>query len=301
MTETQATSGTAGTSMDRAERDEAAEGSAADRAAVGRATVPAEKGKSADAPDSKDNGRGDRPPVTASARVGGGASGRAGVLTSPAPSTPDSPSTPGSGSGSSGLGSSGVASPGGGPSGVGPSATGSATPTSTRPGTAPNRPQRPAGLAPVGGGSAPVNGAPATSAGRVAEAVRSARTTVSAAAARGPRRARLFVKRVDPWSVMKFSFAVSFVMFFVLIVATAVLYLALDQMDVFSHVNSALATITSNDKDIKVTAPVIIGGAGGIGLVGVVLFTALSTLGAFVYNVCADLVGGVEVTLSEKE
>jgi hypothetical protein len=290
MTETQATSGTAGTSMDRAERDEAAEGSAADRAAVGRATVPAEKGKSADAPDPKDNGRGDRPPVTASARVGGGASGRAGVLTSPAPSTPDSPSAPGSGSGS----------PGGGPSGVGPSAAGLAPPTSTRPGTAPNRPQRPAGLAPAGG-SAPVNGAPATSAGRVAEAVRSARTTVSAAAARGPRRARLFVKRVDPWSVMKFSFAVSFVMFFVLIVATAVLYLALDQMDVFSHVNSALATITSNDKSIKVTAPVIIGGAGGIGLVGVVLFTALSTLGAFVYNVCADLVGGVEVTLSEKE
>jgi hypothetical protein len=147
-----------------------------------------------------------------------------------------------------------------------------------------------------------VNGAPpGGGAGRVAEAVRSARSTVSAAAARGPRRARLFVKRVDPWSVMKFSFAVSFVMFFVLIVATAVLYLALDQMDVFSHVNSALATITSNNKSIKVTAPVVIGGAGGIGLVMVVLFTALSTLGAFVYNVCADLVGGVEVTLSEKE
>jgi hypothetical protein len=33
----------------------------------------------------------------------------------------------------------------------------------------------------------------------------------------------------------------------------------------------------------------------------VVLFTALMTLGAFVYNVCADLVGGVEVTLAERE
>jgi Transmembrane domain of unknown function (DUF3566) len=280
MTETQATSGAAGTPMDRAERDEAAEKAAADHAAVGRATVPAEKGKSAgDGPDAKDNGRGDRPPVTASARVGAGASGRAGVLTSPvvaAPGTanPGAPNSPGS---------------------LGP---GVAPPASTRPGATP---QRPAGLATVGGASAPVNGAQATSAGRVAEAVRSARTTVSAAAARGPRRARLFVKRVDPWSVMKFSFAVSFVMFFVLIVATAVLYLALDQMDVFSHINSALATLTSNSKDVKVTAPVIIGGAGGIGLVGVVLFTALSTLGAFVYNVCADLVGGVEVTLSEKE
>ena len=290
MTETQATSGAAGTSMDRAERDEAAENAAADRAAVGRATVPADKGKSAgDGPDAKENGRGDRPPVTASARVGAGASGRAGVLTSPGPVAPGAPGSPNPGAPNS---------PG---SGSGSPGSGTAAPTSTRPGAAPNRPQRSAGLATVGGANAPVNGAPASSAGRVAEAVRSARSTVSAAAARGPRRARLFVKRVDPWSVMKFSFAVSFVMFFVLIVATAVLYLALDQMDVFSHVNSALATITSNSKDIKVTAPVIIGGAGGIGLVGVVLFTALSTLGAFVYNVCADLVGGVEVTLSEKE
>lgn len=286
MTETQATSGAAGTSMDRAERDEAADKAAADRAAVGRATVPAEKGKTAgDGSDAKDNGRGDRPPVTASARVGGSASGRAGVLTSPAPAGPGTASsTNPSASSSSGSPHSGTAAP-----------------TSTRPGVAPNRPLRPAGMATVGGAAEPLNGAPAMSPGRVAEAVRSARTTVSAAAARGPRRARLFVKRVDPWSVMKFSFAVSFVMFFVLIVATAVLYLALDQMDVFSHVNSALATITSNSKDIKVTAPVIIGGAGGIGLVGVVLFTALSTLGAFVYNVCADLVGGIEVTLSEKE
>ncbi|HEX3283839.1 MAG TPA: DUF3566 domain-containing protein [Mycobacterium sp.] len=293
MTETQATSGAAGTSMDRAERDEAAEKAAADHAAVGRATVPAEKGKPAgDGPDAKDNGRGDRPPVTASARVGGGASGRAGVLTSPAPAAPGAPGSTNQGAPQAAPNPSGSSgSPG----------SGTAAPTSIRPGVAPNRPLRPAGLATVGGSAAPVNGAPAMSPGRVAEAVRSARTTVSAAAARGPRRARLFVKRVDPWSVMKFSFAVSFVMFFVLIVATAVLYLALDQMDVFSHVNSALATITSNSKDIKVTAPVIIGGAGGIGLVGVVLFTALSTLGAFVYNVCADLVGGVEVTLSEKE
>jgi hypothetical protein len=139
----------------------------------------------------------------------------------------------------------------------------------------------------------------------VTEAVRAARATVSAAAGRGPRRARLHVKRIDPWSVMKFSFAVSFVLFVVVIVATSVLYLALDAMGVFGSVNNALADMigaTSGDATtIKITAKGIIGGAALVGLVNVVLFTALATLSAFVYNVCADLVGGIELTLAEKD
>jgi len=101
--------------------------------------------------------------------------------------------------------------------------------------------------------------------------------------------------------VMKFAFALSFVLFFVLVVATSVLYLALDAMHVFTSVNKAIADLVPGNKDVKVTAGVVIGASGAIGLVMVVLCTALSTLGAFIYNVCADLVGGIEVTLSEKE
>ena len=63
---------------------------------------------------------------------------------------------------------------------------------------------------------------------------------MAGAATRGPRRARLHLKRIDPWSVMKFSFAVSLVLFVVAIVATSVLYLALDAMDVFDSINQAL-------------------------------------------------------------
>lgn len=147
--------------------------------------------------------------------------------------------------------------------------------------------------------------AAAVGAARVSEAVRSARATVTGAASRGPRRARLHLKRIDPWSVMKFSFAVSLVLFVVAIVATSVLYLALDAMKVFDSINNAFAEVTGqaggSADAFKITAKGVIGTAVLLGAVNMVLFTALMTLGAFVYNVCADLVGGVELTLSEKE
>jgi hypothetical protein len=143
-------------------------------------------------------------------------------------------------------------------------------------------------------------------AARVANAVRGVRAAVVAGPGRGPRRARLYIKRVDPWSVMKFSFAVSFVLLVVAVVATSVLYLALDAMGVFDSVNQALAAMfSSNGADVrssfKITAKGVIFGSALLGTVNVVLFTALATLGAFIYNVCADMVGGIELTLAEKE
>jgi len=151
---------------------------------------------------------------------------------------------------------------------------------------------------------------PITGASRVTEAVRAARATVTGAAGSGRgagnRRARLHIKRVDPWSMMKFSFAVSLVLFFVAVVATSVLYLALDAMGVFDEVNKALSELVGNTGGtagggFKITAKGVVGGSALLGAVNVVLFTALATLGAFIYNVCADLVGGIELTLAEKD
>ncbi|WP_100445185.1 DUF3566 domain-containing protein [Glycomyces xiaoerkulensis] len=149
---------------------------------------------------------------------------------------------------------------------------------------------------------------PVTSSARVADAVRAARAAVSQAASRGPRRARLRLKRIDPWSVMKFSFAVSIVLFIVMVVATTVLYIALDAMGVFDTVNDMLAMLMGTNgeagvetENFRITAKGVIGAAALLGVVNMVLFTALATLGSFIYNVCADLVGGIELTLAERD
>jgi hypothetical protein len=176
-----------------------------------------------------------------------------------------------------------------------------------KPGAAPQRPaeapKRPAG-------NTAASGSAAVGAARVSEAVRSARSTVTSAAARGPRRARLNLKRIDPWSVMKFAFAVSVVLFIVVVVATSVLYLSLDAMGVWQEVNKSLQSLVSasggteaaaTGGGFRITAWGVIGTSMLIGAVNVVLFTALATLGAFIYNVCADLVGGVELTLAERD
>ena len=278
MTETQATPGAAGasTTPDGSESAESPDGAAAGRAVVGRASVGSDGGgpKFTRAPGMAPPPESPNSPMDLPAQ----------------PGVHVDPVTPG-------AGSSGRASV---PAGARLSLN-SATASAGRasPVESPT--------APISSGSARGRAAPgsAGSGGRVAEAVRNARAAVSSATSRGPRRARLFVKRIDPWSVMKFSFAVSFVLFFVAIVATAVLYLALDAMGVIDSVNKALADMIGatggKNAGFKITALGVIGVSGVLGLVNVVLFTALATLSAFIYNVCADLVGGIEVTLSEKE
>jgi hypothetical protein len=128
---------------------------------------------------------------------------------------------------------------------------------------------------------------------------------VRPSAVRGPRRARLTLRRLDPWSVLRFSFIASLALLVVFLVAVIVLYAVLAGMHVFSTINNQLHSFTSTDTSGGFHFDFSFGRVMGltltVGAVNVVLFTALATLGAFVYNIVADLVGGIEVVLAERD
>ena len=121
---------------------------------------------------------------------------------------------------------------------------------------------------------------------------------------RGPRRANLQVKRFDPWSVLKLSLVLGVALFFVWLVAVGALYAVLDGMGVWDKVNGISTDLLQGNEGSSeplISAGRVFGIAAIVGAVNIVLFSALATVGAFVYNVSADLVGGLEVTLAERE
>jgi hypothetical protein len=122
---------------------------------------------------------------------------------------------------------------------------------------------------------------------------------------RGPVRASMQIRRIDPWSTLKVSLILSVVLFFVWMIAVAFLYLVLGGMGVWSKLNSnvgdLLTSASGSTGGELVSSSTIFGGAALIGLVNIVVLTAMATVGAFIYNLTTDLVGGVEVTLADRD
>jgi amino acid permease len=106
--------------------------------------------------------------------------------------------------------------------------------------------------------------------------------------------------------VLKLAFVLSVALFFVWLVAVGVLYGVLDGMGVWDRVNGTYSEFAQNtsagsSSSPLITASRVFGIAAIIGAINIVLFTALATVGSFVYNVSADLAGGLEITLAERE
>jgi hypothetical protein len=119
------------------------------------------------------------------------------------------------------------------------------------------------------------------------------------------RQAKLRLVQVEPWSVMKASFVLSVAVGIVTVVAVGIVWSVLGAAGLWDSVNSIVRDSVGSDNGTAFQIQKYVGTSRIIGftmivaVADVVLITAIATLGAFLYNLAATLVGGVEVTFAE--
>ncbi len=170
------------------------------------------------------------------------------------------------------------------------------TPTAPAP-TAPTGEDRPV-LPPPAADQAAPQPAPAPAKKRPARASRPKRP---------PRRARLRLTRIDPWSVMKTAFLLSIALGVVTIVSVLMVWSVLGAAGVWDSINTTVRDIVGEQASTPFTIQNYLGTDRVIGftmlvaVIDVVLLTAIATLSAFLYNMAAALLGGIDITLVEDE
>lgn len=125
-------------------------------------------------------------------------------------------------------------------------------------------------------------------------------------AARGTRKARLRLSRLDPWSVMKTAFMFSIAAGIVLVVAVYAVWLVIGSSGLFASIDSIVGSVLQSPGDTTpfriedyVNTQKVMGVTAFLACIDVVIFTALATLASFLYNLAATMLGGLEVTLAE--
>ena len=121
------------------------------------------------------------------------------------------------------------------------------------------------------------------------------------------RKARLRLARVDPWSVMKTAFLLSIAFGIVTWVMVFIVWSAIGAAGVFDNINSTvqevLGTPGADPFRIQdyISTNKVMGFTTLLACADVLIITALATLGGFLYNIAASLLGGLEVTLASEE
>jgi predicted lipid-binding transport protein (Tim44 family) len=104
---------------------------------------------------------------------------------------------------------------------------------------------------------------------------------------------RLTIKRLDPWSVLKFSILAHIVGFAITMLIAGVVYYIIDQLQLIDQACGIAADVGFTSCGINTgnlfRALTLLGG------MGVIVFTAVSVFIAFLYNLIADLTGGLTI------
>lgn len=150
---------------------------------------------------------------------------------------------------------------------------------------------------------APAAARPSRAATPEASASAPSRSTAS----RRTRKARLRINRIDPWSVMKTSFLFSIAFGVMLVAGVGVLWSVVSGSDALNYVNDLINSVISDPQGGGDRFNIheflswrrVMGLTAILAAIDVVIFTAVATLFAFLYNLASVVMGGLEVTLAE--
>ena len=121
---------------------------------------------------------------------------------------------------------------------------------------------------------------------------------------RAPRRARLYVYRVDAWSVMKVAFMLAVALGIVIVCAVAALWWLLDYSGVIAslarNVDEVIGSGTTTfDLEALLAFDRVMGITVVVAALEVALVSILAGLFAVLYNLTVGITGGVEATFTD--
>lgn len=109
-------------------------------------------------------------------------------------------------------------------------------------------------------------------------------------------RRKLTLKRVDPWTVLKFGFVVNLVLLLVGLLAFWVIWVIIGRLGLIEQFCGSVGTIVLDLQDCGLNGGNIFRTLLFLGVLGVIVQTGIFVLFAFLYNLIADLTGGLGFT-----
>jgi hypothetical protein len=108
----------------------------------------------------------------------------------------------------------------------------------------------------------------------------------------------VIVRKVGPWSVFKMSFFFYLCVMAVVLGAFLILYGVLGAIGALDSLQRLIQDLFA-DRTFQIDGSWLFSRALAVGFAMVVLWTLINVFVAFLYNLLSDIVGGIEVTLSE--
>ena len=112
------------------------------------------------------------------------------------------------------------------------------------------------------------------------------------------RRTRVVVKKVAPWSVFRFYLLYNFCIMLVILFGLTIIYNVLGALGVLASTQKFLRQFWDS---FKFQGGWLFTRAFAVGVVMVVFWSLVKLMTAFMYNLISDIVGGFEVTLTERK